>query len=95
MQQYFLQDILHYIGAEILRIARNASICNEFMTSSKALLKELYTNGRCAGISNLRRISNLLSFLLFRVFFEVQTLLSNMAANSNGQIEGRRESFLL
>ena len=34
-------------------------------------------------------------FLLFRVFFEVQTLFSNMAANSNGQIEGRRENFLL
>ena len=43
------------------------------------------TNGRCAGTSNLCRISNLLSFLSFRVFFEVQTLLSNMAANSNGQ----------
>ena len=41
-------------------------------------------SGRCGEISNLRRISNLLSFLSFRVFFEVQTLLSNMAANSNG-----------
>ena len=41
-------------------------------------IKELYTNGRCARILNLRRISNILSFLLLRVFFEVQTLLSNM-----------------
>ena len=33
-------------------------------------------------------------FLLFQGFFEVETLSSHMAANSNGQIDGRRESFL-
>ena len=32
---------------------------------------------------------------MFLLLFEVQTLLSNMAAITNGQIEGRAESFLL
>ena len=38
-------------------------------------------------------MSNPLSFLLLRFLFEAQTLLSNMAANWNGQIEGWRKSF--
>ena len=43
---------------------------------------------------NLPRISVLLFFLLFRVFFEAHTLLSNMAANLNNQMEIRQETFL-
>lgn len=40
-------------------------------------------------------MSNLLSFFLFRALFKVQTLLTNMAANLNGEIEGRQERLLL
>lgn len=40
-------------------------------------------------------MSNLLSFFLFRALFKVQTLLTNMAANLNGEIESRQERLLL
>lgn len=40
-------------------------------------------------------MSNLLSFFLFRALFKVQTLLTNMEANLNGEIEGRQERLLL
>ena len=40
-------------------------------------------------------MSDLLSFFLFWALFKVQTLLTNMAANINGEIEGRQKKFLL